>query len=330
MPFLKQSLLWLFFAVSVYLGGSGIQSASTAGQGFGFVAVVLGLVCLYVLFKQMSGATSPLSVFLISGCVILYLGYCVGVFNKNYLSTAAEKSVEITDTDSLAEAMFGEDDVLNAQDQTAENDAAKSAGLWDGIKNLFAGKGQMNVAKSGIGSINPLDYPAIFGIPRVISGSVLLVNGLYVKLLGIEAPDPRQTCANRNGAGYYCGHEAITWLQNWLNNRPVKCHILGDVSNGWTTGVCFVDDGKYDVAAVVTNAGWAVAYTKNTDIYVAYEQQASANHRGLWQGTFYKPWDWHKMQNRKVDIKIKYNKPKKTASAPKKKKSGFSFKDLFK
>jgi endonuclease YncB( thermonuclease family) len=100
------------------------------------------------------------------------------------------------------------------------------------------------------------------------------------------------------------------WLQNWLGEKEISCRILSKVERGWVTGACFADEGKYDVAAVVVNAGWAVAYTQNTRIYVPYEQQAAEAHRGLWRGEFYKPWDWRKMQNRKVKIKI--NAPKQT------------------
>ena len=47
-------------------------------------------------------------------------------------------------------------------------------------------------------------------------------------------------------------------------------------------------------------------------IYVSqtpYEYQARENLRGLWQGQFYKPWDWRVMQTKKPKIKI--TRPKK-------------------
>ena len=77
--------------------------------------------------------------------------------------------------------------------------------------------------------------------------------------------------------------------------------------NGNMVGVCSL--GAYDIGAALVNAGWAVAYTKHTDIYMPYQQQAQNNARGLWQGEFYMPWDWRKIQQRKPKIKI-INKPK--------------------
>ena len=65
--------------------------------------------------------------------------------------------------------------------------------------------------------------------------------------------------------------------------------------------------------AALVNAGWAVADPKQSAIYVPYEQQARDNGRGLWQGQFYKPWDWREIQSKKPKIKvIKPKQPKKS------------------
>ena len=67
-------------------------------------------------------------------------------------------------------------------------------------------------------------------------------------------------------------------------------------------GTCAL--GAYDIGAAIVNAGWAVAYPKHTDIYMPYQTQAGQNKRGLWQGDFYMPWDWRKIQAQKPKIKI--------------------------
>jgi len=74
-------------------------------------------------------------------------------------------------------------------------------------------------------------------------------------------------------------------------------------------GICFL--GEYDIGAALVNAGWAVAYGKHTNIYMPYQYQAQRNGNGLWQGNFYMPWDWRKIQARKPQIKIINNKPKR-------------------
>ena len=80
-------------------------------------------------------------------------------------------------------------------------------------------------------------------------------------------------------------------------------------NKGNMVGVCFL--GEYDIAAALVNAGWAVVYSRHTDIYMPYQIQARKNANGLWQGEFYMPWDWRKIQSRKPQIKIINKKPKR-------------------
>lgn len=336
MNFLKNTLLGIFFLYAMYWGGIGTQSDSTFAQGMGFVSVVMAIVSLYVLYKLLPKILSSVTTVLILACIILYSAYCLGFFNGKTLNgfmTGKEDYVDSEAEQYAAEDVgLPEDDGENTETtepkkvhitpQTpAQNDnvpiqrasaPAENKGLIGKIKEMLFGKQQGQSATGGL-DINPLDYPSVTGKARVITGSLLRVQGITVKLFGIASPDLQQTCADKHGAGYYCGRAAATWLRNWLGDNEVTCHILGDVVRNRATGACFVDNYKYDLAAVVTNAGWAVAYTKNTDVYIPYEQQAAQNHRGLWEGEFYKPWDWAKIQNRKVEIQIHTPEQKKSS-----------------
>lgn len=345
MPFLKQTFMWIFFLIAMYIGGSSTQSSSNMLQGFGFVSIVMAFICLYIIFKLMWRARGTITTLLVLGAVVIYSSYSVGLFNGKTLSSimtgapSAKPEIKLSeeqkqqmqqDAESLDMQLFGESYNTEVQERTTQIQQPvedDTPGLGDKLKKTMFGQAEENKQEINTNlDINPFDYPAIRGFARVITGSVLRINGLNVKMYGIDAPDISQTCANHFGAAYYCGREARTWLQNWLNNREVTCHILGDVENGWATGTCFVDDNKYDVAAVTVNSGWAVAYTKNTNVYVEYENQARVNRRGLWAGTFYKPWDWRKIQNRKVEIKIKRTTPSSPSSE---KSGGFDFWGLF-
>lgn len=344
MPFLKHSLLWVFFIVAMYLGGSATQSSGNLMQGIGFISIVMAFVCLYIIFKLVWVSRGTITTVLVIGGVVLYCAYTLGITGDKTLSgvmtgeqPVVEKSTDNGDEmaaqrqemESLGVEMFGSGDgnENTEQQEPGNQTSANNTGFLNKVKNMVSG----NSSKQYSGTvqymdINPFDYPSVSGSARVVTGSTVNIKGLNIKMYGIDAPDITQTCANHFGQGYYCGREARSWLQNWINNRIVTCHILGKVENGWATGTCFVDNNSYDLAAVVVNAGWAVAYTKNTDIYVAYENQANANRRGLWAGRFYKPWDWRKIQNRKVDIKIEYNPPKATSKSG---KGGFDFWGLF-
>lgn len=363
MNLLKNIGLGIFFLYAMYWGGIGTQSNGAFTQGIGFISIVMALGSLYLLYKFIPKILSTTTTVIIITVVCLYSAYCLGFFNGKSVSeflTGNDSEVvdneedfeddEVIDdenTDDLAQEMFGNDgDSLQTQDNQSEKkrisklktrrassarprkqrvQSTKNKGLISRLKETLLG-GDDSDNHPSITDINPFDYPSTTGYARVITGSLIQVNGLTIKLFGIAAPDLGQTCANKYGAGYRCGREAAIWLQNWLDNREVTCYILGQVVNNRATGACFVDNNKYDVAAAVTNAGWAVAYTVNTDIYVPYEQQAAQNSRGLWQGEFYKPWDWAKIQNRKVDIQVHAPKPAVSSSDD----WGFDMKGLFK
>ncbi|MBO6282133.1 MAG: thermonuclease family protein [Alphaproteobacteria bacterium] len=328
--------------------GTQSNSAFAQGMGFMSVVMALGsLYILYRLIpKVLSSATTVLIIVVICVYSAYCLGFFNGksvsefltgqsVVEEEYADQEDAGDVEESDDVSeLSQEMFGGKSGENKaqkkknkglklrkiqgnkrarpQPQSAERrqgqQAENSGGLIGKMKTMLFGS-DTAAQQPSIADINPFDYPSIKGEARVITGSLINVDGITVKLFGIAAPDLQQTCANKHGYGYHCGRKAATWLQDWLGNREVTCYILGNVVNNRTTGACFTDNNKYDLAAVVTNAGWAVAYTKNTQIYIPYEQQAADNRRGLWEGEFYKPWDWEKIQNRKVEIHVTSPEP---------------------
>lgn len=327
----KKLFLVLFFMSTMYFGGLSIQSDSALAQGFGFVVVIIAFILLYVISKVMWRAMGFGASFLIIGSVVIFILYSLGLMGQGkslgtFISgrsrgqSAIVNADEMLDYADLESELGGRGKVYNSRQQPMEITAeqaypsnnqtvtvpaeAENDGFIDKIRRFFQGDGNSGMSMD----FNPADYPYIEGQASVITGSVLRLEGIYIKLLGIDAPDPEQTCADRHGGPYRCGQRALTWLQNWLHGQPLKCHIVGKIERQRATGVCFTLDGKYDVAAVVTNAGWAVAYTQNTAIYTPYEEQAAANRRGLWSGRFYKPWDWRRIQNRKVKITITNSK----------------------
>ena len=161
------------------------------------------------------------------------------------------------------------------------------------------------------GPVNLLSQlPLLSGPARILNGDTLSIRGRNVVLFGIDAPELSQTCTNRRGQSYNCGKEAALWLKDWLGNHEIQCRIMKEDKQGNLLGVCMA--GEYDIAAALVNAGLAFANTQMSEIYIPYQEQARANSRGLWNGNFYMPWDWRKMQSQKAKIKvIKRTKKKK-------------------
>lgn len=183
-------------------------------------------------------------------------------------------------------------------DETNKAEPENNNGFLSNVMSAFSDKPAPKQQKA----FNPNDYPVVYGTVRVVNADTLIMYNNYFKLFGIDAPESNQTCANRSGRSYNCGREAAMWLKNWIGENELECHVIRQNTKGDMEGTCSF--GPYDLGAALVNAGWAVANINVTDIYYPYEEQAKENKRGLWQGQFYMPWDWRKMQARKPKIKI--------------------------
>ena len=327
--FLIKFLLFLGFVVLMYCGGAGTQSDSTSLQGLGFVGILGAFIILFILFKIMWRAVSFLMGFAILGAIILFILYSLGVIggggNGDKLASMfkiSENSVERQQNIKLNQEEVSDIVELSELEEITEK---KNPKLFAKIENYQPMSDLENQEQDDDekyieeqededdnfytdGGINPFDYPSMSGNASVVTGSVIKIKGIYVKLLGIEAPDLDQSCSDQYGRSYACGKRAKSWLQDYINNSEVKCHILGNIVRRKATGVCFL--GEYDIAAVISNAGWAVAHTKNTDMYIAYENQAMEKKRGLWEGKFYRPHDWRKMKAKRAIAIANRPKPK--------------------
>lgn len=325
MSLLKKTFMWAFFLAAMYFGGGMTQSENNFMQGMGFMSILAALICLYLVVKLIWGPLTHYMKLALFVGILWYIAYSIGLFDGRTLSSflsgrssGAEVSGNVIASNNADELAALEremfkipgDEQASSEDQPSgeNNQPVNNGGLVGAVKTFLFGNQQNSQTK--VNSFNPMDYPSVKGYPKVLSGSVLYLNGIKIKLFGIDSPDRNQLCSDKMKQSYACGVQSALWLQEWLNEKEVSCHILSKIESGWATGSCFTDNNQYDVAAVIVNEGWAVAYTRFTDIYVRYEQQAAAAHRGLWSGSFYKPWDWRKLQQRKFKFKVKPGKKK--------------------
>lgn len=334
MFFLKKIILGFAAIFLIFVGGSGTQSNSLFLQGGGFIGLIVGLVVLYIFMKMAWRAMGCIPSFLVFTAIVSFILYAIGAFNngilgvgetiKTFLGQQANSKQEVPsgaalnllddDKDynqayapTMGEGFSSDEEpVLQSapepqvpskpQPQPQAQKAQKS-----GIQQLmssFSGQPQEQESQG----FDPTQFPAIYGQVRVINGDTLQMNGKYMKLYGVDAPESNQTCADRSGRSYACGNQAALWLKSWLADNTIECRVMQQDAKGNMVGVCSL--GQYDIGAAMVNAGWAVTYLKYTDIYAPYEQQAKAENRGLWQGQFYMPWDWRTLQARKPKIKI--------------------------
>ncbi len=137
----------------------------------------------------------------------------------------------------------------------------------------------------------------VTGPPRVIDGEPLEVQGVVIRLTGIDAPELGQVCRIGSRA-YDCGNIARTALLDLTAGVTVRCE-LAPVSPGGSPegndadgriGRCSADG--YDLSEGMAYTGWALALRRVSERYVVYEEQARSAGRGLWKGQFVAPWDW--------------------------------------
>ena len=129
---------------------------------------------------------------------------------------------------------------------------------------------------------------------QVHDGDGLIVDGLELRLSGIDAPELLQAC-QRDGKVWYAGCAARDAVAEIVRGKKVFCRDLGPRTYGRPVVDCTAD-GK-DLLDMIVRQGWAVDYRKFSDgKYADAEREAREAGRGIWQGQCEKPWDWRARQ----------------------------------
>ena len=126
----------------------------------------------------------------------------------------------------------------------------------------------------------------VSGRPRIVDGDSLFVSGREVRLVGIDAPEGRQTC-QRDGQNWRCGDASRDTLARLAGNHIV-CRGQESDQHGRLLAVCEADGG--DLNGRMVAEGMAVAYGR----YQSLEAEARSNRRGLWASRFEQPRDWRR------------------------------------
>lgn len=145
-------------------------------------------------------------------------------------------------------------------------------------------------AASLIGTAEPVTALEISGEAVAIDGDTIAVGVEKVRLHGIDAPEAGQKCLDGVGRAYDCGRAATRALELLLAGATVSCGGEERDRYGRLVAVCR-RDGR-EINREMVRAGWARAFVRYSDAYVADESAAAAAGRGLWAGHFQSPWDY--------------------------------------
>jgi endonuclease YncB( thermonuclease family) len=134
-----------------------------------------------------------------------------------------------------------------------------------------------------------------YGMVDIIPGQVTIIDGdsfregkTEIRLHGIDAPEYRQTCFDRDHVEYACGKRAAEALRQLVRQGELKCRSLELDRYGRSVSTCNI--GTLDVNREMVAQGWAVAFIQFGADYVGVEKTARQNKIGLWAGTFEEPY----------------------------------------
>lgn len=135
-------------------------------------------------------------------------------------------------------------------------------------------------------------------VSEVRSGYFFQMGPSFIKLYGIDAPDPAQNCSDKYGNRYPCGDMSKEALERLILRKIVTCTPVGGDGFGNYIATCAIEG--VDVGSAMVSSGWAVADRSQSKVYIPYEKKAHDQKIGLWEGSFTAPWDYRdkvKMQH---------------------------------
>lgn len=127
------------------------------------------------------------------------------------------------------------------------------------------------------------------GVPEVVEGDIIALQGYRIRLFGIDAPEPGQRCLFREKL-YDCGEISRSALQDLTAGTEVGCSTLGEGPGDTVLAICRA--GGYDLSEGMVYTGWALPVERGEERYSRQREQAKSKGHGLWRGSFVAPWDW--------------------------------------
>ena len=140
----------------------------------------------------------------------------------------------------------------------------------------------------------PAEAEPLIGTASVIDGDTIEIHGQRIRLNGIDAPESTQLCLDGAGKKYRCGQKASLALADFLaTHRPTSCIEVDRDRYRRMVAVCTA--GGVDIGERMVRQGYAVDWPKySAGFYAQAETEARKAKRGLWAGSFDRPWEWRK------------------------------------
>ena len=135
----------------------------------------------------------------------------------------------------------------------------------------------------------------IAGQAQVIDGDSLVVSGMRIRILDVDAPESGQFCFAKGESvdqgAWHCGKRAAAALSDWIGEQKISCDTTRPGSPQGLAGALFVEG--QDLAQWLAANGWAVpAPDCKCEVVRSAADQARTAGLGIWSSAFTMPWEW--------------------------------------
>ena len=129
---------------------------------------------------------------------------------------------------------------------------------------------------------------------KIIDGDTIILNSEKIRFYGIDTPEKKQKCKDKNGLSYPCGLVATNELKKIIISGKLFCKKKSTDRYRRSISTCYVNG--IDISSLMVKNGWALAYRKYSKDYIDEENEAKEKKRGMWAGKFIVPWKWRKLK----------------------------------
>lgn len=140
----------------------------------------------------------------------------------------------------------------------------------------------------------------VSGMPNVVDGDSLGIDGRLIRLAGIDAPEVDQLCYIGN-MPQRCGVESRAWLAHTIEDTRLDCRVHYPDAAQRLVATCWSNGTEVNGWAI--QEGQAVVWADAPSPYEGMQHDAQARAVGIWATDFRHPAEWRSIMDatRKAD-----------------------------